>query len=386
MARDIAVVAGYVVRCPLGGYAWQTLHYLAGLRALGFDAYFYEDTAYYPECYDPVTGAMGQVGARALEAAATFFTAHGFGERWVFWDAQRNTWHGRGAAETRQMLDEARLLIGLASVNRLPRLSGKRRIFIDLDPGVTQIEAERDTGLRLLLGDYDAHATIGENIGQPGCAIPAERFHWLPTRQPIALDFWEPAARHADAALTTIGRWDERRRVQELAGERYTWSKRDEWLRFLDLPARTQAPFDLALDVDKVPGDREMLGASGWRFTDPIAVSIDPERYRSFIRDSLGEFSVAKDLNVRLATGWFSDRSACYLAAGRPVIVQDTGFRRTLPTGAGLLAFQTSDDAADAVRAVRTDWDLHSAAARRIAEQHFSATWVLSDLLSRAGI
>jgi hypothetical protein len=386
MARDVAVVAGYVVRCPLGGYAWQTLHYLAGLRALGFDPYFYEDTAYYPECYDPASAAMGQVGTRALGVAREFFARHGFGEGWIFWDAQRDAWHGRPRDEARAVLADARLLIGLAAVNRLPRRLGKRRLFIDLDPGVTQIEAERDPGLRLLLGDYDVHATIGENIGQPDCAIPAARFAWLPTRQPIAVDLWQPARREDGAAFTTIGRWDERRRVQELGGERYTWSKRDEWLRFLALPALTAAPFDLALDVDSVPGDRAMLGARGWRFSDPIAVSSDFERYRAFIRGSLGEFSVAKDLNVRLATGWFSDRSACYLAAGRPVIVQDTGFRRTLPTGAGLFAFKTVEEAANAVADVSANWDLHSAAARRIAEQHFDATRVLSDLLSRAAV
>jgi hypothetical protein len=380
---DVVIVAGYVVRCPLGGYAWQTLHYLLGLRALGFDPYFYEDTAYYPECYDPASGAMGAVQPPALAFARDLFTRHGFGERWMFWDAQRDTWHGRSRDAARAALDDARLLISLAAVNRVPRPVGRRRLFIDLDPGVTQIEAERDRGLQLLLGEYDAHATIGENIGQPGCAIPATRWRWLSTRQPIALDQWQPLALDAAAAFTTIGRWDERRRVQELAGERYSWSKRDEWLRFLALPRQTGARFDMALDVDKVPGDRELLAEHGWQVSDPIAVSADADRYRAFIRASRGEFTVAKDLNVRLATGWFSDRSACYLAAGRPVVVQDTGFARTLPTGAGLLAFRTAADAADAVRAVESDWPLHSAAARRIAEQHFAASWVLSDLLGR---
>jgi len=236
-----------------------------------------------------------------------------------------------------------------------------------------------------LLSDYDTHATIGENIGQPDCAIPASRWRWLPTRQPIALDLWAPAD-GPGAAFTTIGRWDERRRDQELAGERYGWSKRDEWLRFIELPQRTGAAFEMALDVDKVPGDRETLTARGWRCADPIAVSVDPERYRRFIRASRGEFSVAKDLNVRLATGWFSDRSACYLAAGRPVIVQDTGFRRTLPTGAGLLAFHSLEQATDAVRAVCDAWPLHAAAAQRLAAQHFAATWVLGALLSRAAV
>ncbi|HEY0301597.1 MAG TPA: hypothetical protein VGC36_09705 [Rhizomicrobium sp.] len=386
MAADIVIVAGYVVRCPLGGYAWQTLHYLLGLRALGFDPYFYEDTAYYPECYDPRSGAMGAVEAPALAFARELFARHGFGERWAFWDAQRDEWHGCSREATRAALDEARLLISLAAVNRLPRWIGRRRLFIDLDPGVTQIEAERDRGLQLLLGDYEAHATIGENIGQPDCAIPASRWQWLPTRQPIALAQWQPTALPADAAFTTIGRWDERRRVQVLGGERYSWSKRDEWLRFLSLPHSSRARFEMALDVDKVAGDRELLARHGWEVCDPLALSVDAERYRAFIRASRGEFSVAKDLNVRLATGWFSDRSACYLAAGRPVVVQDTGFARMLPTGAGLLSFRTVEQAAEAVGAVTADWDLHAAAARRIAEQHFAAEWVLGDLLNRVGI
>jgi len=140
------------------------------------------------------------------------------------------------------------------------------------------------------------------------------------------------------------------------------------------------------MDVDKNPGDRELLAEQGWAVVDPLALSTDPGRYRDYIRASRGEFSLAKELNVRLATGWFSDRSACYLAAGRPVIVQDTGFRTTLPTGAGLLPFLTPQEAVEAVRSVLADWPRHSAAARRIAEQHFAATWVLADLLDRAGV
>lgn len=383
---DIALVTGYVVRCPLAGYAWQALHYLAGLRALGFDPYFYEDTAYYGECFDPVSGEMGDARPGALAFAAAFFAQHGFAERWIFWDAQRDRYAGCGKAETREVLNDARLLISLAAVNRIPHSVGARRVFVDIDPGVTQIEAERSAGLRALLDEYDTHFTIGENIGRPDCAVPSGGRTWRPTRQPIALDLWEPLDPVPEAPFTTVGRWDERRRVQELGAARYSWSKRDEWLRFLDLPQASGARFELAMDVDKNPGDRELLMQRGWGIADPLAVSTDADRYRQYIRRSRGEFTVAKELNVRLATGWFSDRSACYLAAGRPVIVQDTGFRTTLPTGAGLLPFLTPADAVAAVREVLTDWPLHSAAARRIAEQHFAATVVLADLLSRAGV
>jgi hypothetical protein len=383
---DIAVVTGYVLRCPLAGYAWQALHYLVGLRGLGFDPYFYEDTAHYADCFDPVSGEMGALRPAAVDFAADFFARHGFGERWIFWDAQRDRYLGRSADEARGVLASARLLLGLATVNRLPRAVGKRRVFVDIDPGVTQIQAQREAGLRELLGEYDVHFTIGENIGRPGCRVPTGEWTWNPTRQPIACELWPPLAVAAGAPLTTIGRWDERRRVQELHGRHYAWSKREQWLRFLDLPRLTGAAFELAMDVEKNPGDRELLGAQGWAVVDPLAVSTDPMRYRDYIRSSRGEFSVAKQLNVELATGWFSDRSACYLAAARPVIVQDTGFRAALPVGAGLLAFRTLAEAVAAVRSVAAEWELHSAAARRIAEQCFGAKWVVADLLDRAGV
>jgi hypothetical protein len=390
--RSIAIVSGYLVRCPLAGYAWQALQYLAGLRALGFDPFFYEDTAYFADCWNPASGEIGPPGPAAMDFTARFFAAHGFADRWIFWDAQRDRWHGVGAEQARDALATARLVVGLAAVNRLPCDLGAlaarppARLFIDLDPGVTQIRAERDAGLRQLLDEYDAHFSVGENVGRADCAIPSGGRAWQATRQPIALELWPGLAPPAGAALTTIGRWDDRRPGLELDGTIYGWSKREEWLRFVELPRVTQTRCTIAMDVEKVAGDREMLERHGWQVADPLAVSLDPDGYRDFIRRSLGEFTVAKDLNVRLATGWFSDRSACYLAAGRPVIVQDTGFRRTLPTGAGILAFRTVDEASQAVHTVVTDWTLHSAAARRVAEQYFKASWVLADLLDRAGV
>jgi hypothetical protein len=383
---DVALVAAYVVRCPLAGYAWQALHYLVGLRALGFDPYFYEDTSYYGECFDPVSGEMGPPRPGAIAFAADFFGRHGFGDRWIFWDAQRDRYAGRDAETADAVLADAALLVSLAGVNRLPRRVGRRRAFVDLDPGVTQIQAQHDAGMRALLDEFDVHFSVGENIGGAACPVPTGAWTWHATRQPVALELWEPLAAVPDAPLTTIGRWDERRRVQELRGVRYAWSKRDQWLRFLDLPQRSGAAFELAMDVDKNPGDAERLAEHGWGLVNPLAVSSDAGRYRDYIRSSRGEFSVAKQLNVELATGWFSDRSACYLAAGRPVIVQDTGLRTALPTGAGVLTFRTPEEAVAAVQSVVSDWELHSAAARRIAERYFAAPWVLAELLDRTGV
>jgi hypothetical protein len=380
---DIVVVAAYLVRCPLGGYAWQVLHYLAGLRALGFDPYFYEDTAYYGDCFDPSSGAMHVAPDAGVRFATDFFDRFGFGKRWVFWDAARNRHYGLAKDEAAALLHDAPLVITLAPVNRLPRGPRQRKLFIDIDPTFTQIRvAEGDQELCALLAEHDLHFTIGENIGKPGCVIPTGHIAWRPTRQPIALDLWRPLAADADAPFTTIGRWDEGRRDISFRGDMYSWRKRVEWLKFLDLPSYTGARFQVAMDVDKNPEDGALLRRHGWQIIDPLTVSRDALVYRDFIRSSKGEFTVAKDLNVRLASGWFSDRGACYLAAGRPVITQDTGFGRVLPTGKGLLSFRTFDDAIAALAGVAADYDGHAQAARAIAEEHFDACRVLQDVLS----
>jgi hypothetical protein len=153
-------------------------------------------------------------------------------------------------------------------------------------------------------------------------------------------------------------------------------------MKFLDLPARTGERFAVAMDVDETPGDGDLLLRHGWEITDPVAVSRDALRYRDFIRASKGEFTVAKDLNVRLNSGWFSDRAACYLAAGRPVVTQDTGFGRCLPTGKGLYAVRTLDDTADAVAGIAAEYEANARAAREIAQQHFDAAKVLAGLVS----
>ncbi|MFQ5665350.1 MAG: hypothetical protein ACE5I7_02850 [Candidatus Binatia bacterium] len=384
MAGERIVLAGYVIRCPLGGYAWQVLHYLAGLRALGFDPWFYEDTAHYGDCFDPATGNRHATPESGLAFAADFFGRFGFGDRWVFWDAVRNRYHGLASGDAAALLREARLVITLGPVNRLARSAGQRKVFIDLDPAFTQIRAAQgEPALCQLLAEHDLHFTIGENVGSAACPIPTKPFHWRPTRQPIALELWRPLPRAAAAAFTTIGRWDEQRREIHFRGESYSWRKRLQWMSFLDLPARTGERFALAMDIDRTPADGALLRQHGWKILDPIAVSSGATRYREFIRSSRGEFTVAKDLNVRLASGWFSDRSACYLAAGRPVITEDTGFHRVLPTGAGLFAVRTLDDAITACRTIAADYDAHTHAARQIAEEYFAAARVLRDLIAR---
>ncbi|MEW6270373.1 MAG: glycosyltransferase [Thermodesulfobacteriota bacterium] len=380
---DRVVYAGYLVRCPLGGYAWQVLHYLLGLRALGFDAYFWEDTRHVEEAFDPERGVMDLDYGYGCRFAARLFERFGLGDRWVFHDVRRDRFAGQGREAARSLLDEATVLINAGGVHRFDPEArrGKRTIYLDMDPAFTQLRlAAGDARLAELIGEHELHFTYGENIGRPDCPIPSRPFDWRPTRPPVILQEWPAAPPPSDAPFTTIGRWDSGGRDTSLDGELYTWRKRTEWQKVMALPGETGARFLLAMDVHD-RGDRDALGAAGWDLVDPIPLSRDVDAYREFIRRSAGEFTTAKDVNVRLRSGWFSDRSACYLASGRPVVTQDTGFDRCLPTGEGLLAFRGLADAAAAVRAVLAEPARHTAAARRIAEEHFAAPRVLHDML-----
>ena len=193
---------------------------------------------------------------------------------------------------------------------------------------------------------------MGENYGKPDCKMPLlERFPFKPTRAPVVLDFWQSCL-EPGPDFTTIGNWnqDHKRHDVVLDGERYTWSKHHEFLKFLDLPARSGQSFELALSSRSLgETDRRLLEEKGWKIRDALELSSDLDVYRRYIAQSRGEYTVAKDQNVRLRSGWFSERSAQYLAAGRPVITQETGFSNILPTGQGLFAFSTVEELVGAV-------------------------------------
>ena len=383
-ARDIAIVAGYFARCPLGGYAWQVLHYVVGFEELGFETYFYEDTALYPDCFDPVSRNVPAPCDRGVDTLGKFFSAHGLSERWSFWEASTDRWFGRDSETMRSVVQSARLVVTLAPVTRLPWVTKALRVFIDLDPGYTQFRlVQGDSVLREFLNEHQRHFSIGERIGRPSCTVPPGGFEWLPTRQPIITRLWKTDPPSPDAPFTTVGRWHEERRDVVTPDQRYGWSKREEWQRFLHLPRLAPGPFLLAMDVAKYPHDYDLLRRHGWEIVDPLLISADPFRYRQFLWISAGEFTTAKDLNVRLRTGWFSDRSACYLAAGRPVVTQPTGFEELYPVGRGLFAVDTPEAAAKAIGDIRSAPAEHSRAAAEIAAQYFEAQSVLQELVSR---
>ena len=380
------IVFGILFWYPLAGVTFQFLHYLLALRRLGYDPFYVEDSGRW--VYDPKLNDLSPDATGNLAAVVPILQAHGFGQRWCF---RGNYPGGRcyGLEEPRllRLYGEADAFLNITGAQELreEHMVCPRRIYVETDPVAAQVKvAQGDPQTLAALGAHDTHFSFGTNFGSPDCLVPLQRFTWLPTCQPVALDLWEapvPAALNG-AAYNTIATWQNQGKDIRFNGQTYYWSKDREFRKFLDLPRRRRAPFELAVGVDAPT--RELLETEGWRVTDPVELSSDFEAYRRYIQGARGEFTVAKDQNIRLRSGWFSDRSACYLAAGRPVINQDTGFGNYLPTGKGLFAFRTMEDILAAVDEIEGDYAGNCAAARHLAAEHFSAEKVVGSLLERA--
>jgi len=385
------VVLGGLAQMPYAGVAWQVLHYLEGLRRLGHEVSYVEDTGNWP--YDPDRDGWSSDAGPAVRRLEAIMRGHGFGDRWAYRDASRDgaIW-GMPSERFDALLAGADVLVNLSgmTVLREQHMAAPIRIYLESDPVITQIEvARRDPAAIEYLAAHTAHFSFGERLGRSGCGVPVERFEYLPTRQPVILDWWPPGDGFpqpppGEARFTTVANWEQTHRDVEWEGEVYTWTKSVEFLKLLDVPRRASVTFAPAFVLDD-PETLVRLERSGWRLIEAGPLSRDLDRYREFIRSSTAELSAAKDQNVRLCTGWFSDRSATYLAAGRPVVVQDTGFDVVLPTGEGLLAFATADEAVAAIGEITADYPRHSRAAKELAEAFFRAETVLARLLEEAG-
>jgi hypothetical protein len=297
--------------------------------------------------------------------------------------------HGMSAGRLRELYASAALIINLhGGTIPLPEHHATGRlVYLETDPVELQMELHEGRQATVdFLAPHCAFFTFGENYGNPDCRLPVcERFRFRPTRQPVVTDFWHTEDAATGDAFTTVGNWKQPHRKVMFAGEVYHWSKHYEFLKFLDLPSQTGAAFELALSSCDEK-DQATLESKGWRVRPADGLSGDIDAYRQYIRRSRGEFTVAKDQNIRLRTGWFSDRSATYLAAGRPVITQETGFSNLLPAGRGLFAFSTLNEAVAAVEAVEADYEGHCRAARQVAREYFDAGVVLSALLADVGV
>ena len=384
------VVLGMMGRCPFGGQTWLYLNWLRGLAGLGHDVWYVEDDATWP--YDPRADAVSDDPAYAVDYLARVLARVGLPGKWAY----RALWKGQdacyglsraGLLDLYRSCDAILNVCGATVLNDDHRLA-PRRVYVETDPVGNQLElAVGKEKTRQVLDAHDDIVTYGENYGLPGCGVPLTGpFRYLKTRQPIDLDLWPVAFDAAAPRYTTVGNWRQQGHDVDWNGDTYRWSKHHEFLKFVDLPRRTdRARFELCLNIDD-PADRRLLLEHGWTLTSPLAMSLDPFGYQGFFRASRGEWTVAKDQNVRLQSGWFSERDASYLATGKPVIAQSTGFERFLPTGQGLFAFRTMDEVLAAVDVIETDYPRACRAARAIAEEYLEAGRVARRLLEDLGL
>jgi hypothetical protein len=363
------VVSGMTAGTPgQGGAAWAVLQYVLGLRRLGHDVLLAEPVA------DPADRQVAGYFDHLVER----FGLHG---RAALVQAGGAATHGMERAELRRFARSADLLLNVSGMLRDPELLDgiATRAFLDLDPGFTQLWYEAE-GVDMGFALHNRFVTIGGRIGSDGCGVPTCGLDWIPTLQPIVLDEWPAVAPPRRVAFTTVGHWRSYGSIWH--GGVHYGQKAHSLRPLFALPAMTEANFSLALGIDPGEhGDLEQLNANGWGLVDPAAVASTPDAYASFVRSSWAELGLAKSGYVAARCGWFSDRSICYLASGRPVLAQDTGFGRDFETGAGVLAFSTLDDAAAAVEAVRSHWARHSRAARALAEDVFDSDRVLTRLV-----
>jgi len=391
MKRKRLIVMGFMGSCPIAGVIWQHLHYIIGLQRLGHDVYYIEDSARLP--YNPQTFEVNNDYDYAARMLTRLGAEFGFARRWSFCARYLpdNPTAGLPLTRIRQLYREADAILNVCGTQEFnpDLLESDRILYIESDPGVEQIKVDQHNKSTVdYLKRHRALFTFGENVGTDEFPVPTHNLQWLPTRQPIVTDLWRTVRRPGDTAVfTSVANWSTSGLKDiEWRGEKYLWSKSAEFLRFVAAPKRAGETFELATDI-KDDKTREKFLQNDWRFRSPHDLSADYGLYRDYIRRSKGEFTVAKDQYVRLNTGWFSDRSGCYLAAGRPVIIQETGFTRLYGGGRhGLIAFKSLGEVADAVKEINADYTRHSLAAREIARNFFEAEKVLRSLLERAGV
>jgi hypothetical protein len=345
------VVAGGIGAMPFAGVTWQVMHYLEGFRRLGHEVFYLEDTQRWP--YDPFRETVADDAAPVLAYVSQVLSRCGLSDAWAYVDiAQQGAVHGASARELKRALEAADVLVNVSGVMVLrdEHMRVPVRVYLETDPVLPQIQVAQGNQATIdLLAAHTHHYTYGENFGAPDCAVPIERFRYQPTRPPVILDWWAASASRAldGRPFTTIANWRQTSKDVVWNGRKLTWSKDVQFKRLR--PARP--------------------------------LSKDPDAYRDYIRSSAGEFSVAKEQYALLRSGWLSDRTVCYLAAGLPAIVQDTGFACALPAGEGLVPFSTLEQAVAAFESVTSDYQRHATAALAIAEEYLSAERVIGDLI-----
>jgi hypothetical protein len=366
------VVAGAVARrVRHGGHLWALLQWAVGFHRLGWSVLFLDRLE--PE---PGVRESGRV-RRFVEVMELF----GLRDAYSLDLGPDEEPVGLDRREVLRRTTEADFLLNIMGYLKDEAVldRARKRVFLDIDPGFGQMW--RSLGLCDVFAGHDVFVTVGTNVGRPDCHIPTCGLSWIPTLPPVVLDLWPPSDQPG-RCFTSVGAWRGPYDAVEFEGERYGL-RAHEFRRFSEVPRESGLPFEVALEID--PGDvadARSLEDGGWRLADPRSVAGGPMRYRRYLRGSRGEFMVAKGMYVRSRSGWFSDRTACYLASGRPALVQDTGIDGVLPTGLGLVTFEEPEEAVAEVSRVESAWSVHARAARELAVEHLDSDRVLGRLAS----
>jgi len=381
--RLAIIVAGMIAGDPYqGGATWAVLQYLLGLRQLGHDVHFVEPIAadkLQPHgaglsCSTNAAYFRAVMRQFDLESHAALLLAGTKQTVGLSYDSLRSV-----AAGSDCLINISGMLADPALTQAIPV-----RVYLDLDPGFNQLWCAAE-GINVGFEGHTHFVTIGPALGDADCVIPTCGRSWIATRQPLVLSEWPPAERVTHDAFTTVANWRGYGSITHNGV--FYGQKAHAWRQFMALPGQAHEHFLAALAIHPdESSDLLNLTWHGWQLIDPAQVADTPDRYRSFVQGSKAEIGVAKSGYAAARCGWFSDRSVCYLASGRPVVAQETGFSRFLPTGEGLFAFETIDEACVGIDAVVRDYERHSRAARAIAEEYFDASRVLPQLLERVGV
>jgi len=378
----VATIAlgSYAVQFPVGGYFSWVLQWLVGLRDLGHEPWFVERAHYSGSCFDPSTNTMSDDCSYGTTSLRALLARFGLGERWCFVDAH-GEYHGQSRSVIEEVLGGADLFIDMGANGTFDdeTETARRRVYVDGEPAFTQFKwALRSTEP---VAQYDAYYTVGQNIGQPFCPVPTSGIAWKPILYPVVTSMFPLVAPPADAPFTTVMSCAAHDRL-EFDGVTYG-AKDIEFPKFIDLPRRLGVPVEIAANQH---APRPLLEEHGWRVRDALDVSSTFDQFCEYIRSSRGEFSVCKNGFVATRSGWVGDRIGAYLACGRPVVMQDTGFGERLPCGEGLFAVRDLDEAVAAIERIEADPERHRSAARAIAETHFEARTVLEPMLAELGV
>jgi hypothetical protein len=373
------VLLGYIVRGPVGGLVWHHFQYALGLKLMGHEVLFLEDSDNYPSCYNPRTFDYSTDPSFGLKFIDTVFSNYGLNQQWAYFDQHTNQWFGKSRQQVLEFINGADVLLNISGVNTIREefQNIPIKVFIDTDPVFTQIRHIKDPILNTIAKGHTMFFSFGENIGNKDCYIPDDKFPWIPTRQPIIPELWKNEKTSQKGNWTTVMQWDSYKKA-EWDGKIFGL-KSTSFQPYFEIPKMIKERFELAIGSESAP--KFELQASGWIIRNPAGVSETPESYQKYISESKGEWSVAKDGYVSSNSGWFSERSAAYLMSGKPVVVQDTGFSKNIETGQGLFSFKNPEELKPIFNEIERDYGFHSIRAREIALEYFHYEKVLKNLL-----